>query len=425
MWSEILGRREISAPISHDGFFQISSQTLNEISKPLGGPDARNLVKFDSSDQLPSPLKNMGLSILPISRGEFLVGKFKVYLATPDEDLRQSPIRSFADSGRFETLDTSDLNSESKALMAAYSTGIIADFLGDEAHHTGFGKTSAEQFSFTAPLVEHGRLPVNIVSGTPMEIDGVYETRKIIGLVEAKNKRQRDFHVRQLYYPFRSLALKHSKPLAPILMTQSGGVFEFRQVNFRDHLDISSFEISKFARYAITPDRLTIAELKNHCNEVKKRTLPDGETFPQADQFEKVFHVVTCLARNPMNKTQIAELFGYAPRQGDYYAKAGEYLGLVEKTGSYYRASKAGISLVQMSGVEQLRAISKLLLETPTIRDIFLETVKSRGRLPVRAALGFMRHNDDNVGLNATTERRRVNTALDWVDWILSNCDPL
>lgn len=421
VWASILEEKKIKRAISRTGYFEISSTTLNQISKPLGGPDARNLVKFDSSDQLPAPLKELNLAILPVSRGEFLVGQFDVYLETHAESLRKMPVRSFAEEKEFETLDTKNLNSESKALMAAYSTGIISDFLGGETRHTGFGKTSSEEFNFKASITRGEQIQIHVDSSTPMEIDGTYETKTTIGLIEAKNLISRDFHVRQLYYPFRSLLLRHSKSLAPILMTQSAGIFEFRLVNFRDPQDISSFEITKTARYSIGSDALTESELLDYCREVPASRHGGRETFPQADRFEKVMHVINSLVNGPMNKTQIADLFGYTPRQGDYYAKAGAYMGLIEKDGLLFKLSPLGNSIAKLTGTTQIREVSKLMLRIPTIREIFLESLRSKKKIAREKAIEIMRSHRESAGINPTTELRRVNTAVDWVDWIHSN----
>lgn len=423
IWSELLDSSEVRGSLAESGFFPITSANLNQFSKPRGGPDARNLVKYDSSDRLPGALRREGLAFLPRGRGDFVVGPFVTYLQTREEDFRDLPLRKFTVSSNFETLNTENINSESSALMVAHSSGMLADFLGEDAVHTGFGKGSTNEFSFQANRRSFPPMRIHVSSTMPMEIDGIYETRDSIALIEAKNLRSRDFHVRQLYYPMRTFGERHKKKVKTILLTQFEGIFELREVVFEDPGNISSFSTLKLARYGLGNELFGLTELRKMCEQPAPFTAPADVTFPQANKFEKVLFVIEQLLIQPLMRDEIANLFGYAPRQGDYYARAGMYLGLVSKIDREFHATEKAREVFSLSGAQRTRELARLLTSVPTIRQ-GIRAYFSIGNLPTQVEiLNEMRKQGESDELNPTTENRRASTAADWMDWLISNSD--
>jgi hypothetical protein len=423
VWEQLFEVPQITDDLARDGYFRVTSAQLNSFSKPRGGPDARNLVKFDTSDRLPPSLKSRSLSFLPVARGVFLVGPFRTYLDTPEEESRRVPVQRISFVNTLETLEQNEINSESTALMIAQSSGMMSQFLGYESVHTGFGKSSTANFSFCADREGLNPLNINVDSSTPMELDGVYETAKAIALVEAKNVRSRDFHVRQLYYPMRTLQARYNKPLRNLLVSQHGGIFEFREVAFRDPLNISSFETVRLARYDLSSDRFTRGDLDQICRQEPLAVVPLDVSFPQADKFEKVLFVIERLLEGPLGRDDIANLFGYVPRQGDYYARAGMYLRLVRKEGGLFYATKKAQEVFDRVGADRTRELARILLTVRTIRQALLISVSSGALAKKEQVIALMRDHGEARSINPTTEARRAKTALDWVDWILANTE--
>ena len=265
---------------------------------------------------------------------------------------------------------------------------------------------------------------INVSSTMPMEIDGIYETSDSIALIEAKNSRSRDFHVRQLYYPMRTFGERHRKQIRTILLTQFEGIFELREVGFEDPGNISSFSTLRLSRYGIGNSLFGFKELREICERPAPVKLPLDVSFPQANKFEKVLFVIEKLLTQPLGRDQIADLFGYVPRQGDYYARAGMYLGLVTKIGREFHATEKARTIFALTGVQRTRELASLLASVPTIRQGILGFFRL-GKLPTQhEILVEMRKQGDSEELNETTERRRANTAADWMDWLISNSDP-
>ena len=423
IWSSLLDSPSIQASLDENGYFSISSSELNAFSRPRGGPDARNLVKFDSSDQLPSTLKSRKLAFLPIANGKFFVGPFDCYLQTAEEDSRSVAIEELGIGSTLESLPLDALTSESAALMAAHSTGMISSFLEEEVTHTGFGKSSVDSFNFDVQLISRGQLNLAVEKGTPMELDGLYESSTSISVVEAKAVNSRDFHVRQLYYPYRALKIRHSKPIRTLLLKYRAGVFDLREVRWADTNNLSSFMVGRHRRYSIEKTRITLGQLVEICQSSPDLVPPLGVSFPQADKFEKIVFMLDKLAEEGLSKSQIGDLFGYVPRQGDYYARAGMYLRLVQKQGKLYSLTTRGARIISLSGKERTLALCRVLLEVPSIRQAFERSVKSGSRPTKFEMVELIRATNGANEIGQSTEPRRANTALDWLDWLLSSAE--
>src|SRR5690606_9488488 len=105
-------------------------------------------------------------------------------------------------------------------------SGIIADFTEDEKLlPTISGRMSSEDFSFKIRNVINNEWVPICVSNSQIEIDGGYEGLKSFIIIEAKNSISDDFLIRQLYYPYRLWKKRLQKPVRPVFLTYSNGIF--------------------------------------------------------------------------------------------------------------------------------------------------------------------------------------------------------
>ena len=72
-WEILFERHAIPDRVAEQGTFSISSAEINTVK------EARLMAKFDRSAQLPTVFRQHGLSILPVSRGEYLIGPFQTH----------------------------------------------------------------------------------------------------------------------------------------------------------------------------------------------------------------------------------------------------------------------------------------------------------------------------------------------------------
>ena len=86
-WETLFRKHRILNQIEAEGVYEISATTINEQR------EARLMTKFDHRIQLPSIFKQQGLTIQPITRGTYLIGRFESYLDLP-ADLRSTSKKS-------------------------------------------------------------------------------------------------------------------------------------------------------------------------------------------------------------------------------------------------------------------------------------------------------------------------------------------
>lgn len=107
--------------------FYITSKEINDFSYTQGSRvDARNMTKFDYIKSLPDIFRNHNLSILPVSRGTYVIGKFDAYTKISDNfkefrsDRTEVPFPQW-----IESLDYKIITSESAILNVANISGML------------------------------------------------------------------------------------------------------------------------------------------------------------------------------------------------------------------------------------------------------------------------------------------------------------
>lgn len=72
-WNQLFEKYNIDEIIKKEGQYIIKSKDINEFR------EARLMTKFDYRFQLPKILANKHLSILPISRGEYVLSNIETF----------------------------------------------------------------------------------------------------------------------------------------------------------------------------------------------------------------------------------------------------------------------------------------------------------------------------------------------------------
>lgn len=372
----------LAADIAARGYAVLPAAKLKELS----GREPRLMAKHDFSAARPEVFRQHGLSMLPIRRDAYLIGRFDLYQPFPEH---AGPLKSMPVPRHIQSIDFENLTSEAAALTAAHLSGMLDDFLGGESVPTVSGRMS----TLTLPMRVGGR---DIeVDRAQMEIDAGFESAEHLALVEAKNHLSPDFNIRQLYFPFRRFSLALDKEVVPVYLVYSNGIFHFYRYTFRHPEDFRSIELVSAARYVLGESGVTDAAVR----EILERTQVHGTRvpFPQADSFARVIS----LLENPVPKADMPEKFGFTPRQADYYTNAARYLGLTKLNGTRD---------------ERNLALIEALASRPVFREMVRYVVDKHCALSKDEAAGFMRA--ANLGLGETTLRRRSATVVAWSQWL-------
>ena len=429
-WNQLFVQYNIEDEINRNGQYIIKSKDINTFR------EARLMTKFDHRFQLPKALSNRHLSILPVSRGSYVISDietFESFTENPNLDITEVTIPSY-----IESLDFSTITSEALAINCAYASQILADFTQDEnLIPTVSGRMSSHMFDFTIQKVgkNNSFLYVN-VQNAQIEIDGGYEGISALNLIEAKNSLYSDFLIRQLYYPYRLWQGKIEKKVRPIFLTYTNGIFHLREYRFSDPLKYNSIVLVKEKKYRLkdfSEQLLNIEMIQNLSRTVPIVEEPTTVPFPQADSFERIINFCEILYNNTgeaYTKEDLSanydfkERDSFEMRQVDYYTNAAIYLGFVKKVDvndkQVFELTDAGDALFGTNSIveRQVKFIKTILAHGVFNKTLALYLQKAEK--PTKDEIVEIMKESHLYKVNSeSTFRRRASTVLSWVDWIL------
>ena len=418
-WEKLFAEYNILAEIRQIGVFRISATQINKLR------EARLMTKFDHRVNLPQIFRDNGLSILPDSRGTYLIGCFDAYQDVLPGSSTE-PIEFQFPVG-IETIDRANLYSEVSALLCAYNSGMIADIIGEAVYLTIMGRMSTSRFSYQIRDRMTSQWHTIDVDSAQCEIDGGFEGETKLVLIEAKNYTVDDFLIRQLYYPYRLWQAKTNKEVIPIFMTYSNDVFTFLIYKFRCELEYNSIELVAQKKYQIAPETITLSDIIEIYNATLLITEPENVPFPQADKFERIVDLLGLLYESDLSQQEVTQAYQFDKRQTQYYINACIYFDLVHRERKVknemvrYSLSDNGRIILQKTPKKKYLALIGQILQ----HEVFYKTIQlyiTKGERPSKDAVVQIMC-DANINLDKnTTIPRRAQTVLAWVDWILRLC---
>ena len=147
-WEKLFEKHRILDWLKSLDYFSISSNDINKFR------EARLMTKFDHRSQLPKIFENNKLSILPVSRGNYIIGEFETFhgFAQSKDNIK---IKKVTFPTFIESLNPEEITSEATAINCAFIAGIIQDFTGElELHPTISGRMSSSSFDFNIDIDE-------------------------------------------------------------------------------------------------------------------------------------------------------------------------------------------------------------------------------------------------------------------------------
>ena len=418
-WEKIFQKHKILDRIWEDGHIEITATKINEFR------EARLMTKFDHKSQLPKLFADNKLSILPTSRGGYIIGEFETFCDFNTDDIEISSIEfpTF-----LESLDYRDITSEATAINCAFVSKILHNFTEEEnLLPTVSGRMSSSSFNFGINSSK-GLFNIN-VGNSQIEIDGGYEGDNSLNLIEAKNYISVDFLVRQLYYPFKLWSAKIQKKVRPIFLTYSNGVFHLREYAFSNINHYNSLVLFRHRKYVVQEGSFNIEALSQIIDKTKTTKEPEIP-FPQADSFERVINLCELLKQKVfITKEEITQNYDFDARQTDYYTNAGKYLGIIDtgrdeltgQTGCFLTTK--GKQVFNLNIIDRQKEFVKLIVT----HKAFKETLKlhlDNGEIPDKGTIVeiMKRFKLHNVGSD-TTYFRRASTIIGWTNWIINQIE--
>ncbi len=419
-WESIFEKHKILDEILTNGHIEISATTINSF-----GREARLMTKFDHKSQLPKLFADNKLSILPTSRGGYIIGAFETFCDFNTDDIEVSPIEfpTF-----LESLDYRDITSEAAAINCAFVSKILHSFTNESnLFPTVSGRMSSSSFSFDINASK-GLFTIN-VGNAQVEIDGGYEGDNSLNLIEAKNYISNDFLVRQLFYPFKLWIGKVQKPVRPIFLTYSNGVFHLREYMFTNINHYNSLVLVKHRKYVVQEGTFNIdalSQILDTTETVKEPEIP----FPQADSFERVINLCELLKQKEfISKEEITQNYDFDARQTDYYSNAGKYLGLIEIHRDPLTSqigcclTTKGKQIFNLTLIDRQKEFVKLIIA----HSAFKQTLKrhlNNGQMPDKEGIVEIMKRSKLYNIDSdTTFFRRASTIIGWTNWIINQIE--
>ena len=411
-WENLFDKYHILSEIERNGQFIISANQIKEFREP------RLMTKFDHKVNLPAIFAANNLSILPITRGDYIISSFSAY---KEFDEPSTDVQKISIPAHIQSLMPQFLVSEAIALNCANACGILNDFLeDDELVPTVSGRMSSGGFRFDIDTAFGPKCIT--VNNSQIEIDAAYEGIHYLSLFEAKRDLSDDFLIRQLYYPFRVWSGRVTKTVKPVFLIFSNGVFNLYQYQFENPQNYNSLHLVKQKNYIIATE-IGLADIENLLRTVPLVHEPDI-SFPQADRMSRIVNLIELLNEKPMSKQDITSEYAFDERQTNYYTDAGRYLGLIDKS-----RDSDGIILFQLSALgrrvmeleykeRQLAIVSQILAH-----KVFNETLRLHlecGEMPDKQTIVQIMKRSNLYHVEAeSTYLRRSSTVIGWINWIL------
>lgn len=412
-WEILFDRHHIAERVDREGSFQISAAEINTVK------EARLMAKFDQSSRLPEVFKKNRLSILPITRGEYVIGPFETHAKV---DYTPVPVRQVK-IPELSTIDYTNLYSEASALLFAYNSGIFEDVTGAERmYFTVNGRMASGSFSFRINDVRRSGCQTGLsVANAQVEIDGGYECDRSFLICEAKNIASEELLIRQLYYPFRLWQGKLKKTVIPAFMVYSNDIFHIFLYEFTDYADYNSLKLTEHRAYTFADEAITRDDLLEVFRSVGLSLQEPEAVFPQADSFERVVDLLSVLYEKSLTRDEVTLKYEFDERQTNYYISACEYLGFIQRETNeekerVYSLTGEAKELMGMRYKKKYLGLVKKILARPVFYHAFLLAVM-RDEVPDKAQICRLMK-DAGLGLSDSTILRRSATVRGWIAWI-------
>lgn len=417
-WKALIDKYNIVEEVQKKGCFHIKASQIKEFKEP------RLMAKWDNTDSLPPILRDNKINILPDSRSSYVISDFLLYKEIPALEERVTQM-DHVELPNFESIDVYNISSEANAINVLLLTGILDDFLDTNDNVATFnGRMGTGEFNFVVDTVRNIKQKV-CVNNAQCEIDGGFENKNSVVIMEAKNVVHEDFHVRQLYYPYRLWETKVNKPIRLVFSVYSNMIYRLFEYRFNVLEDYSSIELVRTKNYSLQDTTITLEDLLEvrAVTEIKTDDNMDNSDVPfiQANSMERIISLLENMFGNPMTSQQIAELMDFAPRQSDYYYNAGKYLGLFEKTSDdrqkVVSLTRLGNKVFKLNYKDRQLKLVELILEHQIFGDFFDNMIKT-GDMPnkrdIENAMRSLHVCDEGQIV------RRASSVYGWLKWIFN-----
>jgi len=435
IWREIFDGEKIPQSLDARGFAILTAATI----KNKYHQEPRLLAKIDAAEYLPEVFAQHDAAILSRTNSEYVIMRLgdkgkPLFPSLRLKDMwRTSPV--FVDFRKLQRQIATipwekHFTSESQALDAAVAAHILQNFVGEGQWQLTI--RGRRRFQGEVPLrfrVGRNRetrileFPA-VATGFQFEVDGGYEAPRHVYLIEAKNKIQETFNLRQVVFPYlfwtRYLRTQNvAKGVRPIFLLYTAHHYLLVELQVEEEDILNAVTVRRQGWYVLGEPLFSHQQILEITHRLQPRFILDVP-FPQADLLLRVYSLLEDLDQEAVASGEdIAEAQRFHPRQGDYYANAARWLGWVTKVNGVFALTPQGKKVVRASFVERVR----LTLETLAQRPVFHTALRwwaTHGDVPPRQEIqGWIMKASERgqikKSMGESTAKRRSQTVRRWL----------
>lgn len=390
-WDHIFQDLHILNHLTKNPYFDISADEI----KKRDGKEARLMTKIDHREHLPKIMAENGLSILAIKNGLYRIAKTNPFIDI-DPEPQYKPIEIDIPN-EILSIDAFNIKSESEALDIAYLSRMLQQTFKEQISLTVRGRLRGE-LDFSLDNIPYQ------VDGVQIEVDGGYEGKDALHLVEAKIGYRNNISIRQLLYPtlfWKKQKIAEVKNIKSYIFYYQDNLFRFIPFDEKllcaihhEELVFKFNEKSAFKLKELSPP--------------KQSLINPHAPFPQADDFERIHSMFISLSLNRgITKNEAMNDFDLVERQYDYYLNVLLWMNLYKMDNNHHIViTSKGEELLNLGFKKRLEEFAKIIFSDSICYQILQEKNYN--------SQDFAK----NYNLQSTnTIQRRVQTIQSWIKY--------
>lgn len=420
-WRQVFSDCDVLNNIKSQGYFDISAQKINKYR------ESRLMAKMDNHSQVPAIFSENRLGILPLSRGSYRIAPFAQMKKLPEAPVKNQ--KSILYPAHIESLRPNDITSEANLINACLLSGVFQKALGvEKVYQTISGRMGSGRFDFHCLNTNNNPIQFQ-VENAQIEIDVALETRDAFYVIESKMSRPNEFHVRQLYYPYRTWRERlQKKKVVPLLLSKYKDSIILDYFHFQELQNYNSCQWVASQAFRFTDDQVSLDDIVKLNATIPIKTETEAP-FPQADSLDRVIDMISLFGSENPNKENealwtvedIVLEYDFDPRQADYYSNALLYLGLAQRSqAKSFSLSEKGQRMLQINSKRNfyLELIKEILSHRP-FKETFQESLTtSIEDISKEWGMAMMKSCRLKNITSASTLGRRFQTVKAWIKWI-------
>ena len=389
-WKNIFSRYGLLQKIDDEGFVDI---TADEI-KAVDGKEARLMCKVDFRENLPTIMSENGLSILAIKNGTYKISKNDPFIDVKRDITTQ--IIEIKSPTNILSIDANNIKSESGGLDIAYISGMLDHVFKEKSVLSIRGRLRGT-LEFDIEKTHY------YIDGVQIEVDGGYESKDAIHLIEAKIGFKNNINIRQLLYPqlFWEKEVEGKKEIRSYLFYLQDDIFRFipyvydGKIGYLDHDREMAFTF-----------KVDKKDFSLHTIEVDQSMVDLTAPFPQADRFETINTMLIIISQAEcISKEELKMEFDIVDRQIDYYFNVLKWLRVCVEVGNCLILTKRGKDIIDLDFKDRIYFLAKIVFSEPIMNDVLNDKIPSKD--------SFKKY---NVNSQSTVERR-LRTVRSWIGY--------